>query len=57
LKEEGVLQKSRPTRISYINKKRECNWIGHTWCRNCLPKHVFDGQKGEISGGKTRKKT
>jgi hypothetical protein len=41
---------------TYI-KKRECNWIGHIWCRNCLLKHVIEGKIEEISGEKTRKKT
>jgi hypothetical protein len=32
-----------------IRKIRECDWIGHVWCRNCFLKHVIGGKiKGRI---------
>jgi len=39
------------------NKKSECRWIGHIWCRNCLLNHVVEGKIEETSRAKTRKKT
>jgi hypothetical protein len=33
------------------------NWVGHILRRNCLLKHVIEGQIEGISNGKTRKKT
>jgi hypothetical protein len=26
-------------------KGRKANWIGHSWRKNCLPKHVIEGKK------------
>jgi len=37
-------------------KRRDVNWIGHIWRRNCLLKHVIEGNIEGRSEGKTRKK-
>jgi len=38
--------------VQTVNR-REDNWIGHSWRRNCLLKHVIEGM---IKEGKMRKK-
>jgi len=30
-------------------KGRKANWIGHSWRRNCLQKHVIEGKR-EVTG-------
>jgi hypothetical protein len=30
-------------KILHTIKRRKANWIGHNWRRNCLPKHVIEG--------------
>jgi hypothetical protein len=37
-------------------KIRKAKWIGHILRRNCLLKHVIEGNTGGRSDGKTRKK-
>jgi hypothetical protein len=40
---------SRRRGISYKQKRRTANWIGHILRRNCLLKHVIEGKlKGRI---------
>ena len=41
-------------------KRRNANWIGHIWRRNCLLKHVIEGKiEGKmdvmVRGGRRRK--
>jgi hypothetical protein len=43
--------------ILHTIKIRNANWIDHTLRRNCLPKHVIEGNIEGRSDGKTRKKT
>ena len=33
---------------SYIEYKKNANWFGHTFLRNCLLKHIIEGKKGRI---------
>jgi hypothetical protein len=41
LKNEEVLHRVRKERIIiHTMKRREANWIGHIWLRNCLLKYV-----------------
>jgi hypothetical protein len=55
---EEVLHRVKEERnILHTIKIRKANWIGHVLHRNCLLKHVIEG---EIHGGSdwnTRKKT
>jgi hypothetical protein len=37
--------------------RRKANWTGHILRRNCLLKHVIEGEREGISDGKKRKKT
>jgi len=42
--EEVLLRvKEKRSTLQTINK-RKANWIGHILCRNCLLKHVIDGE-------------
>jgi len=51
-----VCIKPRRKGISYIQEKKESNWIGHILRGSCILKHVIDGKLEEIIYGKTRKK-
>jgi hypothetical protein len=31
-------------KILRTKKGREANWIGHIWLRNCLLKHIIEGE-------------
>jgi hypothetical protein len=57
-KNEEVLQRVKEDRnMLQTIKRRKANWIGHILRRNCLLKHVFEGNRGKgRSDGKTRKK-
>jgi hypothetical protein len=37
-------------------KRRETNWIGHIWRRNCTIKHFIERKMEEWIAGKRRKK-
>ena len=54
----GVLQRIKQERnILHTIKRRKANWIGHILRRNCILKHVTEGNIDGISDEKTRKKT
>jgi hypothetical protein len=43
-----VLHKVQEKRnILHTTKRMKTNWIGHILCRNCLLKHMIEGEKGE----------
>jgi hypothetical protein len=45
VKSEGVLHRVKKERnILHTVKRMKANWIGHTLRRNCLPKHVIEGE-------------
>ena len=52
MKNEEVLQRVKEERnILHTVKRRKANWIGHTLCRNCLPKHITEGNtEGKVGG-------
>ena len=53
----GVLQRIKQERnILHTIKRRKANWIGHILRRNCILKHVTEGNIEGISDEKTRKK-
>jgi hypothetical protein len=55
---EEVLHRVQEERnILHTVKRRKANWIGHILRKNCLLKHVIEGQIEGRSDGKTRKKT
>ena len=35
-------------------EQRNASWISHILCRNCLPKHVFEGKKWQIEATEGR---
>ena len=40
-------------------KRRKADWIGHTFCRNCLLKHVTEGKvdgRIEVTGRRGRRR-
>ena len=42
VKYEDVLHRIKKERnIVYKIKGRKANWVGHTFCRNCLLKHII----------------
>jgi hypothetical protein len=46
---EGVLQRAKERNILHKIKRGKANWTGHTLRRNCLLKHVIEGQiKGSV---------
>jgi hypothetical protein len=45
VRNEEVLHRVKEERnIVHTIKRREANWIGHILRRNCLLKHVIEGQ-------------
>ena len=42
--EEVLLGVNEQRNILHEIRKRKANWIGHILCRNCLLKHIFEGQ-------------
>jgi hypothetical protein len=43
LRNEEVLHRVKEERnILHAIKRRNANWIGHIFCRNCLLKHVLE---------------
>jgi hypothetical protein len=45
VKNEEILQRVQEERnILQTIKRREANWIGHILSRNCLVKHVLEGE-------------
>jgi hypothetical protein len=52
VKNEAVLHRVKEERnILHTIRQRKANWIGHILCRNCLLKHIIEGQ---ISGTRRR---
>ena len=44
VRNEELLQRVKEERIILKTiKRRKSNWIGHNWHRNCLLKHVIEG--------------
>jgi hypothetical protein len=43
VRNEEVLQRVKDRNILQTIKRRNANWIGHNWHRNCLLKHVIEG--------------
>jgi hypothetical protein len=59
-KNKTVLLRVKEERdILHAAKQRKANWIGHILRRNCLPKHVIEGNEegriGEIGRGGRRR--
>jgi hypothetical protein len=46
--EEILLTVKEQRNIVHETSKREANWIGHMWRRNCILQQVFEGK---IKGG------
>ena len=45
--------------ILYTVKRRKAKWIGHSWRRNCLIKHVIEGKiegRIEVTGRRRRRR-
>ena len=42
--EEVLLRVSEQRNILHEIRKRKANWIGHILRRNCLLKHIIEGQ-------------
>jgi hypothetical protein len=50
---------SRRKGLSYTEKRRNANWIGHILPRNCLLKHITEGKIEvgiEVAGSRGRKR-
>jgi hypothetical protein len=43
--------------ICHTTQRKEANWIGHMFRRNCFQKHVIEGKIEWKSEGKTMNKT
>jgi hypothetical protein len=54
VRNEEVLQRvNEGTNILHTIKRRKGNWIGHSWRRNCLLRHVVEGkveERAEVTG-------
>ena len=46
---EKMLHRVKERNVVHTVKRRKANWIGHILCRNCLLKHVVEG---EVEGRK-----
>jgi hypothetical protein len=59
VRNEKVLHRVKEERnILHTIKRRKANWTGHILRRNCLLKHVIEGnRRKERNDGKTREKT
>jgi hypothetical protein len=49
VRNEEVLQRTKADKnILQTMKRVKANWIGHIWHRNCILKHVIEGEgRGE----------
>jgi hypothetical protein len=57
VRNEDVLRRvSEERNILHTIQRRKNNWIGHILRRNCLLKHIIEGNTGGRSKGKARKK-
>jgi hypothetical protein len=55
---EVLLRVKEQRNILQTMERRKGNWIGHILRRNCLLKHISEGNRtNERSIGKSRKKT
>ena len=59
VKNDKVLHRAKEEgNILQATKRRKVNWIGHILRRNCLLKHVFEGNiegRKEIAGKREKK--
>ena len=59
VRNEGVLQRVKERNSLHERKRGKANWTGHTLCRNCLLKHVIEGQieeRVEVTGRRGRRR-
>jgi hypothetical protein len=57
LNREVLYEVKQERNIVQTVQRKEANWIGHILRRNCLLKHVIEGNRGkDRSERKTRKK-
>ena len=55
MRNEEVLRRvKRESSILHTVERRKANWIGHSWRRNCLLKHITEG-KVEGTGRRERR--
>jgi hypothetical protein len=59
VRNEEILHRAQKDRnILHTTKRRKGNWIGHILRRNCILKHVIEGQIGgriEVMGRQKKK--
>jgi len=55
--EEVLFTVQEKRNIVQTVNSRKANWIGYSWRRNCLLKHVIEGMIKEVKGRRGRRRT